>query len=161
MSKTGTISYILTILIFLLAFRGILGGIIMNAYLAIGVFLTFGVLMLSFGYVTIISALFGSILIGMGIDYGVYVFSRWREEATHQDDKISALKKSIKEVIPPTFEAAITTSAGFLCIYISQIKGAKILALVSACRILIYLLLSRIFLPAIMKYFSKYLTRKK
>ena len=28
------------------------------------------------GYVTIISALFGSILIGMGIGYGVYVFSR-------------------------------------------------------------------------------------
>jgi len=76
----------------------------------------------------------------MGIDYGVYVFSRWREEATHQEDKILALKKSIKEVIPPTFEAAITTSAGFLCIYISQIKGAKILAFVSACGILIYLI---------------------
>jgi predicted RND superfamily exporter protein len=97
----------------------------------------------------------------MGIDYGVYVFSRWREEATHQDDKILALKKSIKEIIPPTFEAAITTSAGFLCIYISQIKGAKILAFVSACRILIYLLLSRIFLPAIIKYFSKYLMKAK
>jgi predicted RND superfamily exporter protein len=161
MSKTGTISYILTILIFLLAFRGIVGGIIMTAYLAIGIFLTFGVLMLSFGYVTIISALFGSILIGMGIDYGAYVFSRWREEATHQDDKIFALKKSIKEVIPPTFEAAITTSAGFLCIYISQIKGAKILAFVSACGILIYLLLSWVFLPAIIKYFSKSLMKTK
>jgi predicted RND superfamily exporter protein len=30
----------------------------------------------------------------MGIDYGVYVFSRWREEATYQDDKIFALKKA-------------------------------------------------------------------
>jgi predicted RND superfamily exporter protein len=30
----------------------------------------------------------------MGIDYGVYVFSRWREEATYQDDKILALKKA-------------------------------------------------------------------
>jgi predicted RND superfamily exporter protein len=97
----------------------------------------------------------------MGIDYGVYVFSRWREEATYQDDKIFVLKKSIKEIIPPTFEAAITTSAGFLCIYISQIKGAKILAFVSACGILIYLLLSRIFLPAIIKYFSKYLMKTK
>jgi predicted RND superfamily exporter protein len=96
----------------------------------------------------------------MGIDYGVYVFSRWREEATHQDDNICP-KKSIKKIIPPTFEAAITTSAGFLCIYISQIKGAKILAFVSACRILIYLLLSRIFLPAIIKYFSKYLMKAK
>jgi predicted RND superfamily exporter protein len=62
----------------------------------------------------------------MGIDYGVYVFSRWREEATHQDDKILTLKKSIKEIIPPTFEAAITKSAGFLCIYISpKLKELK------------------------------------
>jgi hypothetical protein len=30
----------------------------------------------------------------MGIGYGVYVFSRWREEATYQDDKIFALKKA-------------------------------------------------------------------
>jgi len=61
----------------------------------------------------------------MGIDYGVYVFSRWREEATHQDDNICP-KKIIKEIIPPTFEAAITTSAGFLCIYISpKLKELK------------------------------------
>jgi predicted RND superfamily exporter protein len=55
-----------------------------------------------------------------------FMFSHDGEKKQHIKTIIFALKKTIKEIIPPTFEAAITTSAGFLCIYISpKLKELK------------------------------------
>jgi len=157
MQRTGTISFISALIIFFVAFRGIIGAAMMGTFLITGVILAFGFLMLSYGYVTIISALFGSILIGMGIDYGVYSFSHWKEQISEGKDRISAIKFGVLRLISPTLQSAITTSAGFLCVYISQIKGGKILSVVSAAGILIYLLLSWFFMPSIIRYTSKYL----
>ncbi len=157
MQRTGTISLLSSLTIFFIAFRGFIGAAMMGTFLITGVILAFGFLMLSYGYVTLISALFGSILIGMGIDYGVYAFSHWKEQLNEGKDRISAIKFGVSKLISPTLQSAITTSAGFLCVYISQIKGAKILSVVSAAGILIYLLLSWFFMPSIIRYISKYL----
>jgi len=159
MARTGNLSYILTMAVFLTVFRGFFGALSFTIFLAVGVVLTFGFLMLTYGYVTVISALFGSILIGMGIDWGVYVFSRWKEKIQEGQRGDKTISQSVYELIPPMFEAGITTSLGFLCVYVSQIKGAKILAVVAFAGILIYLILSWIFLPALMKIFSKQLAK--
>lgn len=157
MQRTGTISLLSSLTIFFITFRGFIGAAMMGTFLITGVILAFGFLMISYGYVTLISALFGSILIGMGIDYGVYAFSHWKEQLNEGKDRISAIKFGILKLISPTLQSAITTSVGFLCVYISQIKGAKILSVVSAAGILIYLILSWFFMPSIIRYTSKYL----
>ena len=58
-----------------------------------------------------------AIMIGIGIDYGVHITHRFREEISNGSSKIDAIKTSIERTGSSLVEAALTTIAGIAAIY--------------------------------------------
>lgn len=159
MQRGGLLSFFAITLCFLIVYGSLASFIILNVYLVIGLAITFGFLMLTYGYVTVISAMFGAFLMGMGINYGVYVLSRPKE------NKIENMKESVKETVyflsPAIFSEFTTTAFAFLCLLISEIEGVKILSLVSGIGVMIYALVAMLFLPSVMNVKPVYRLIKK
>jgi predicted RND superfamily exporter protein len=58
-----------------------------------------------------------AIMVGIGIDYGVHITHRFREETSQGKSKIDAIKISIERTGSSLVEAALTTIAGITAIY--------------------------------------------
>ena len=58
-----------------------------------------------------------SIMVGVGIDYGVHIAHRFREEMSNGSNKMDAIKTSIERTGSSLVEAALTTIAGTGAIY--------------------------------------------
>ena len=58
-----------------------------------------------------------AIMIGVGIDYGVHITHRFREEISNGSSKTDAIKTSIEKTGSSLVEAALTTIAGIAAIY--------------------------------------------
>ena len=62
-----------------------------------------------------------AIMVGIGIDYGVHITHRFREEMSNGSTKIDAIKTSIEKTGSSLVEAALTTIAGICAIYFVNI----------------------------------------
>ncbi|MCS7214377.1 MAG: MMPL family transporter [Candidatus Calescibacterium sp.] len=161
MRTTTLLSGVLGIIIFILIFRGIGGIVIIGSAIAVGLALTFGFLMLVYGYITVISALFGAFLIGLGVDFQAYVFSRWKELIQEIPDPKKAMRAALRSVIPPMLIGATTTSAAFFSVTISEIRGSKILGVIAGSGIIIYLITSVFFTSSLIILLRKILVKEK
>ncbi len=161
MRLTMIISLSGILVLFIFIFRGFFSLATIMLHLGIGLFLSFGFLMLLYGYVTIISALFGSFLLGLGIDFGVYVLSRWREFVEDGENIKRAVYLAVKNTIAPMFIGAVTTGAAFYTVSISDIQGAKILSVIAGTGIFIYFISGVLFVSSLISVFGKFLVREK
>ena len=66
---------------------------------------------------SLITISIAAIMIGVGIDYGVHITHRFREEMAKGALKIDAIKTSIERTGSSLVEAALTTIAGMVSIY--------------------------------------------
>ncbi|KYK27019.1 hypothetical protein AYK20_03195 [Thermoplasmatales archaeon SG8-52-1] len=62
-----------------------------------------------------------AIMVGIGIDYGVHITHRFREERSNGSTKLDAIKTSIEKTGSSLVEAALTTIAGVCAIYFVNI----------------------------------------
>ncbi len=162
MRTTFVIALLGTLILYISIFRGIFSLVVVSLSLGVGLALTFGFLMIVYGYVTIMSALFGSFLLGLGIDFIVYVLSRWREFVDKEGvEPTKAVQLAVKDEIPPMFIGATTTSSAFYSVYVSQIQGAKILSVVAGTGILIYFITSVLFTSSLIVLLRRFLVREK
>ena len=74
---------------------------------------------------SIITITIASIMIGIGIDYGVHITSRVREEMAKGYSKIEAIRIAIEKTGLSLVEAALTTSAGMGSIFIVNIAALQ------------------------------------
>ena len=71
-----------------------------------------------------------SIMIGIGIDYGVHITHRVREEMEEGLSKMDATKIAIEKTGSSLVEAALTTIAGMSAIFFTNIAALQQFALV-------------------------------
>ncbi len=74
---------------------------------------------------SIITITIASIMVGIGIDYGVHITHRVREEMEKGLSKINATKKAIEKTGLSLVEAALTTIAGMSSIYLINIPSMQ------------------------------------
>jgi predicted RND superfamily exporter protein len=72
---------------------------------------------------SLITISIASIMIGVGIDYGVHITHRFREEMSNGTSRIDAIKTSIEKTGSSLVEAALTTIAGISSIYFVNIPS--------------------------------------
>ena len=93
------ISLALTVVLLVLAFRGVLNVGAAIVSLAVAICLAFGFATLAVGHLNILSMVFAIMLIGIGIEYGIQVVLRYQEEltggATHLDGIATGLNRNI------------------------------------------------------------------
>jgi hydrophobe/amphiphile efflux-3 (HAE3) family protein len=88
-----------------------------------------------------------SIMIGIGIDYGVHITHRFREELNRGIPKIDAIKISIERTGLSLVEAALTTVAGVASIYFVNVPALREFGIVVILMISLSCIAAALILP--------------
>lgn len=91
--------------------------------LGMGALWTFALTQWQIGYLNSQTAFLGSIIVGNGVNSGIIFLARYLEERRREKNIDEALRTAYSTTWLGTFSAAITTSAAFAALSLSEIKG--------------------------------------
>jgi hydrophobe/amphiphile efflux-3 (HAE3) family protein len=100
---------------------------------------------------SVVTISIASIMIGIGIDYGVHITHRIREEMSNGSHKEQAIKKAIERTGLSLMEAASTTIAGVAAILVIDIAALQQFALVIVLMVALSCIGAAVILPAFFK----------
>jgi len=92
-----------------------------------------------------------SIMIGVGIDYGVHITHRFREEFAKGLSKNEAIQNAIEKTGLSLVEAAMTTSAGVAAIIVANISALNEFVVVIMFMVAVSCIAAAMILPAFLK----------
>jgi len=113
-SLLGVVIIVLIAVILLLTFRRLSYVLIPLITLALAITWTFGTMILLGIEFTIITVAIIPLIIGLGVDYSVYISKRYQEELHKGKDISAAMEKSISSVGIAMFLAVLTTIIAFM-----------------------------------------------
>ncbi|MBJ6727687.1 MMPL family transporter [Geomesophilobacter sediminis] len=144
------ISLALTVVLLLIAFRGILNTIAAIVSLLVAVALSFGFATLAVGHLNILSMVFAVMLIGIGIEYGIQLVLRYQEELRRDKPQNEAIAIGLTRNIWAIVMAAATVAAAFFTFVFTDFKGISELGIIAAGGVAICVLVTFTVLPAIL-----------
>ena len=147
------ITLVLTVILLLVAFRGVLNMVAAMIALAVAVSLSFGFATLAVGHLNILSSVFAVMLIGIGIEYGIQVVLRYQEELGAGAEKLPALRTSLARNGWAIAMAAATVAAAFGTFAFTDFKGIAELGIIAAGGVVICVLATFTTLPALLVIF--------
>ncbi len=101
---------------------------------------------------SLITITIASIMVGIGIDYGVHITHRVREEMEGGLSKIEATRKAIEKTGLSLVEAALTTVAGMGSIYIVNISALREFVIVIVFMVAVSCVAAALLLPAFYQF---------
>jgi hypothetical protein len=150
-SQVATVvAFGLTLLVMLLAFRQVGKPILMLIVLAVSLGWSLGVITLVVGHLTLFSVMFISIVIGIGIDYGIYFLFRYEEEIFLGRSLTEALQLTAARAGPGMLVAALTAGATFYVLFLTDFRGIQELGLIAGTSILLAWLSMMTLFPALL-----------
>jgi hopanoid biosynthesis associated RND transporter like protein HpnN len=150
MATTSVVATVGVGLLFIWFFGQIYNPLLVVNSLIISICWTYGWLTLTVGHLTILSAAFASILIGMGDDYGTHALARYLEERKHGLDFRPAMDRAYQTTAGSMVANALTTALAFFSIMLAEFQGIKELGFIAGCGNLLQLVASFTVLPAAM-----------
>jgi hopanoid biosynthesis associated RND transporter like protein HpnN len=93
--------------------------------LIVGLGYTLAFATLVIGHLNILTITFMPILIGLAIDYGVHLISRYEEELRHGRSEEASLMKAMVFTGQGIFTGGLTTAGGFLAMGLTNFKGIQ------------------------------------
>jgi uncharacterized protein len=118
-------SLILCALIFIYGYQETGRPIKATFCLIIGVGYTLGFATLTVGHLNILTVMFVPILIGLAIDYGVHLISRYEEELRRGRSEQAAMIKAMVFTGQGVFTGAFTTAGAFLAMAFTNFRGIQ------------------------------------
>ena len=127
--------------------------------LLMGVAWSFGFLTISIGHLQILSVVFTVILLGLGIDFGIHIISRFELVRHRYPDGVpgfrSAMVDTMQTAGPGIITGAITTALAFGTTLLTRFKGMAEMGLIAGVGILLCLLAMCTVFPALMRSFRR------
>ena len=121
----SALAFVLTLGLLLLAFRRLVTSCALLAVLAVSLGWSMGVITLLVGQLTSFSVMFVSVVIGIGIDYGIYFLFRYREERVLGRHLADALENTAARSGPGILLGALTAAATFYILTIAEFPGIR------------------------------------
>jgi hopanoid biosynthesis associated RND transporter like protein HpnN len=144
------IAFGLTLLLLALAFMRVGKPLLMLMVLAVTLAWSMGVITLTLGHLTIFSVMFISIVIGIGIDYGIYFLFRYEEEIFLGRNLREALELTAARTGPGILMGALTAGGTFYVLLLTDFRGIQELGYVAGTAILLAALGMLTVLPALL-----------
>jgi len=101
------------------------------------------------GPLTEIAQIVPILLIGLGVDYGIHLTSRYREEVGEGDGVSGGIRKAIGTVGVALALATVTTAIGFLTNVVNPIPALKDFGILASIGIVVSFVLMLTFVPAV------------
>lgn len=146
---TSVLSLAAVTALFVVGYGGLRHALLACAVLLLGMAYSFGLITLVIGHLNILSAAFGVVLIGLGIDFGIHYVASYLARRHQGDDERQALLTTATEVGPGVITGGVTTAAAFFAAGLTDFIGVRELGLVAGCGILLCVLAAVIVLPAL------------
>ncbi len=150
-SQVATLlAFALTLGLLLVAFRRVGKPLLMLAVLAVSLVWSMGLITLTVGHLTLFSVMFISIVVGIGIDYGIYFLFRYEEELFLGRDLVGALGLTAERSGPGILLSALTAAATFYVLTLTEYRGIQELGFIAGTAILMACLAMLTLFPALL-----------
>jgi hypothetical protein len=140
-----------------LLFLGLGGGRVVAAVtvtLIVGLVVTTGFAALAIGTLNMISVAFAVLFVGMGVDFGIQVATRFRAEGHDRPAAPAVVAVAAGRDIGPALSlAAVTTAIGFLAFLPTEFQGVRELGLIAGVGMGVAWALNLTLLPALLVLF--------
>ena len=146
--KASIIALIGVALLFILAYGGVVKPMLAMFCLVVALCWSMGYTTLAVGHLNILSVVFTTILIGLGIDFGIHILERYKEERLGGNDPMIALQNTVQGTGRGNFAGAITTAMAFGGMSLTDFVGIVELGIIAAGGILLCFLSMVLLLPA-------------
>ncbi len=121
---TATVVALLLLILFLLVyFRSIKIPVLIVGPLLMGTLWAFAWAQLVFGTLNILTGFLGAVILGLGIDYGIHIMSRFLEARGEGDEPQEALAVTLNSAGRASIYAGITTVVAFGSLAISHFRA--------------------------------------
>lgn len=137
------VTLILVVIVLILFFRGIVPALISLIPLVLGIFVTLGIMAVFRIQLNFMNVLVFPVIIGYGIQNGIYIYYRFRED----HDVIRAMSM----VGPAIIASTLTTLVGWSSLLIADQKGLKSIGIVASIGIASSLIIALTLVPAILE----------
>jgi hypothetical protein len=127
----------LTLGLLVVAFLRVGKPIVMLAVLALSLCWSIGAATLVIGHLSLFSVMFISIVIGIGIDYGIYFLFRYEEELFLGRSLREAIEITAARAGPGMLLGAVTAAATFYVLMLTDFRGVQELGFISGTAILL------------------------
>lgn len=148
-TKASIISTLGVLLLFMYFLRGWLRPVLTVTALMIAMAWTFGFATISVGELNLLSIVFASILIGVGVDFGVHVLTRYNEARGDGENVQDAVHIAMMFCTPNVFISALTSATAFIAVTAFDFLGLAQLGLIAGAGILLCAMAMLTFLPAL------------
>ncbi|MFT5681591.1 MAG: putative exporter [Myxococcota bacterium] len=147
LSRTALLSLLLVVIVVGLGFRDFRAVLLIFVPLLIGNLLTWGLAGATVGELNTFTSFFAAILIGLGVDFSIHLYSRYREERLTSPTLEEAVMRAWDATGPPCTTAALTSAGGFAALWIAGFKGFQQLGTLLTGGVLLCLLAVLVTLP--------------
>lgn len=118
--------------------------------IGLGYTLAFATLCPGVGHLNILTITFVPILIGLAIDYGVHLISRYEEELRRKKNPEAALRRAMVYTGQGIFTGGLTTAGAFLAMVFTNFKGIQEMGIICGGGLLICLVPMMTMLPVLL-----------
>ena len=136
-SISDVLAFALTLLVMTLAFVRVGKPLLMLGVLAVTLAWSMGVVTLTVGHLTLFSVMFISIVVGIGIDYGIYYLFRYEEEIFLGRTLREALEMTAARTGPGMLIGALTAAGTFFVLMLTDFRGIQELGFIAGIAILL------------------------
>jgi predicted RND superfamily exporter protein len=149
--KTSGLALLLCALIVILVFKSVFFGLAATSVVFISIAVELGALVLLGWPLDFMTVMISSLVIGAGIDFGIHVTHRFREEWHHGGEDVDeAIRRTVAQVGRALLAAAVTTAGAFAIIATSNIAFMRRFGGITALSLMVALLASLLVLPSIL-----------
>ncbi|MGH7385962.1 MAG: MMPL family transporter, partial [Candidatus Rokuibacteriota bacterium] len=155
-SISDVLAFALTLLVMTLAFVRVGKPLLMLGVLAVTLAWSMGVVTLTVGHLTLFSVMFISIVVGIGIDYGIYYLFRYEEEIFLGRSLREALELTAARTGPGMLIGALTASGTFFVLMLTDFRGIQELGFIAGVAILIAWVGMITLFPAVLMFVDRH-----
>lgn len=146
----SVVSLVICALIFIYGYNETGRPIKATICLVVGLAYTFAFATLTIGHLNILTITFLPMLIGLAIDFGVHLITRYEEELRHGKSEEAALTKAMVFTGQGIFTGAFTTAGAFLAMGFTNFKGIQEMGIICGGGLLICLIPMMTLLPVLL-----------
>ncbi|MBL0210947.1 MAG: MMPL family transporter [Holophagaceae bacterium] len=150
-----SLSFLLIGIVYWIGFRTLSGFGYVVGPLLVGMVWALGLVGWSLGEMNMMSAGFGAVLLGIGDDVGILLFSRYRDERRAGRRKQAALRSAMLSTGPGVVVGCVATALAFLSAIVTPFPGFRDLGITAGLGLLACLFASFLLLPQLLLALDK------
>jgi hopanoid biosynthesis associated RND transporter like protein HpnN len=148
--RATLLAFALTLGLLLVAFARLGKPVLMLLVLAMSLCWSIGIATLVIGHLSLFSVMFISIVIGIGIDYGIYFLFRYEEELFLGRNLREAIEITAARSGPGMLLGAVTAAGTFYVLWLTDFRGVRELGFIGGTAIVMSWLAMMTVFPAVL-----------